>query len=101
MGLIPAHQVDQFAIHNPDDHLTGAHRLQDLLAHRLLSNALAELLRDVIVDVRFQQCIADLRHPVAYVFLRQRPSRQLAQGVAETLRNAFKHRSILLPVRAL
>jgi hypothetical protein len=55
-----AQHLDHLVPHDAQHRLVRGQALQDLLAHRAGPHALDELLGDAEVDVRFEQCEADL-----------------------------------------
>ena len=63
-GIDRPHQTGQLIADDLDHHLAGMEALNDLGAQGRLLDVLAELLDDVVVNVRFQQGLADLSHGV-------------------------------------
>ena len=66
---LAAEHVDQLFVHDPDHGLVGGKRLQDVLTDGALAHPGHEILDDLEVNVRLEQCPADFLHRVIDVFL--------------------------------
>ncbi len=67
--LIP-HQMSQFIVGNLHHQLPRTDGGHHLLAKRLLLHAVGELLGGLVIDIRFQQCLADILDCLGYVDIR-------------------------------
>ena len=77
-------RFDELVVDDLDHDLARVEALDDLLAEGLLHHVVAELLDDLVVDVRLQQGRADLAHRLADVVLGDPPAAgHLAEDVAE------------------
>ena len=65
------HQLGQLIAHNLDDLLCRSQTGKDLFADRFFGDVFDKVLGYLIIDVRFQQCEADLTHCFLYIILRK------------------------------
>ena len=88
-----SHQVDEFVVDDADDLFGGPHRLEHALAEGLLGDRFDEAVHDFVIDVGFQQRLADLLHSFANVGLSQLAAEE-RKGTTKTIGNALKHASL-------
>ncbi len=86
------HQIDQLAVHDADQLLRGIERIEDLLAHRIGTDALDKIFGHVVADIGLEQGLLNQFQPIAHVRFRQFPlAAQAAQGVGKAGLNGFEH----------
>ena len=90
------HEPGQLVVDDLDHHLARMEALDDLGPDRLIPHVLAELLDDVVVDVGFQQRLADVVHGVGDVGLGDPPPPgQRPKHRIEFFRQRLEHRNPL------
>ena len=96
--LAAAHQGNQLFVDDLDHLLGRGQALHDLLTHSALGHLRAEVLGDLIVDIRFQQCHAHLAHGGLDICLGQLAvTAQLFEHTGKAVGKGFKcHCTVLL-----
>ena len=88
----------QLLVHDLDDLLPGVEAVEDLRAHGTLADAGDEVLDDLVVDVRFEQCESDLAHGGIDVGLADPAATgQSGEGLAQAFRERVEHGSGVSP----
>lgn len=86
-----AQHLDQFVMHDLDDHLAGLDRLQDLGADGLFTHAVGEGTHDVERDVGLQQRTANLAQRCGNIGFRKRATAcQSIQNGSKTVPGGFQ-----------
>ena len=97
-GLCAAHEIGQLFVDDLDNHLRGSQAFHHLRADRPFCHGSGEILRNLVVDVGFQQRHAHLAHRVLDVGFRERAfASQSFKGGLQSFGKTFKcHNSFFL-----
>ena len=76
---------------DPDNLLCRAERLENIVADSTPVDTVDESLGDIVIDVGFQQRLADRLHPLADVGFGQPAAIQERQRVLQVVGDAFEH----------
>ena len=99
--LFATEELDHLVPNDPDDGLGGSEALEDFLAGRLHADPVEELLRDLEMDVRFEQGQADLAQGGVHVRHGQGPlPAEGAEHPFELVAESVEHGGEILPAAA-